>query len=51
MDAVTPLLGMVLRIRQLSSHDQVAELYQRVVTEIQAIEQELIAHGYENGMV
>ncbi|MGL4983374.1 MAG: type IVB secretion system protein IcmH/DotU [Plesiomonas sp.] len=51
IDAVTPLLGMVLRIRQLSSHDQVAELYQRVVTEIQAIEQELIAHGYENGMV
>lgn len=51
IDAVTPLLGMVLRVRQLSSHSQVGELYQRVVTEIQAIEQELMAHGYENGVV
>ncbi|MGL4268322.1 MAG: type IVB secretion system protein IcmH/DotU, partial [Plesiomonas sp.] len=51
VDAVTPLLGMVLRVRQLSGHDHVSELYQRVVTEIQAIEQELMAHGYENGVV
>lgn len=51
IDAVTPLLGMVLRVRQLSSHTQVSELYQRVVIEIQAIEQELMAHGYENGVV
>ncbi|MDO2948050.1 type IVB secretion system protein IcmH/DotU [Aeromonas simiae] len=51
IDAVTPLLGMVLRVRQLSSHEQVSDLYQRVVTEIQAIEQELAAHGYENGVL
>lgn len=51
VDAVTPLLGMVLRIRQLSQHDQVDDLYQQVVCEIQAIEQELLAQGYENGVV
>lgn len=51
IDAATPLLGMVQRVRQLSTHDRVGELYHRVVTEIQAIEQELVAHGYENGVV
>ncbi|GAA4497467.1 type IVB secretion system protein IcmH/DotU [Pseudaeromonas paramecii] len=51
VDAVTPLLGMVLRVRQLSHHDQVDVLYQQVVCEIQAIEQELLAQGYENGVV
>ncbi|OKB02971.1 type IV secretion protein DotU [Aeromonas salmonicida subsp. salmonicida] len=51
IDAVTPLLGLVQRVRLLSSYDRVPELYQRVVTEIQAIEQELMAQGYENGVV
>lgn len=51
IDAVTPLLGLVQRVRLLSRHDRVPELYQRVVTEIQAIEQELMAQGYENGVV
>jgi len=51
VDAVTPLLGMVLRIRQLARHDEVDALYQQVVCEIQAIEQELLAQGYENGVV
>ncbi|MFC3395157.1 type IVB secretion system protein IcmH/DotU [Brenneria rubrifaciens] len=51
IDAATPLLGMVERVRQLSAYDGVAELYQRVVSEIQAIEQELRTHGYENGVI
>lgn len=51
IDAVTPLLGMVLRVRLLASHEQVGELYRQVVAEIQAIEQELITHGYENGVM
>ncbi|MCP3291328.1 DotU family type IV/VI secretion system protein, partial [Aeromonas hydrophila] len=51
IDAVTPLLGLVQRVRLLSRYDRVPELYQRVVTEIQAIEQELMAQGYENGVV
>ena len=51
IDAVTPLLGLVQRVRQLTRYARVPELYQRVVTEIQAIEQELTAHGYETGVV
>lgn len=51
IDAVTPLLGMVERVRQLTAYEGVADLYQRVVSEIQAIEQELHAHGYENGAI
>ncbi|OSN05123.1 type IVB secretion system protein IcmH/DotU [Lonsdalea iberica] len=51
IDAVTPLLGMVERVRHLTTYDQVPDLYQKVVSEIQAIEQELITHGYENGVI
>ncbi|EHD20409.1 MULTISPECIES: type IVB secretion system protein IcmH/DotU [Brenneria] len=51
IDAVTPLLGMVNRVRQLSAYEDVADLYQRVVSEIQAIEQELHSHGYDNGVI
>lgn len=51
IDAVTPLLGMVGRIRQLNHYDDVPALYQKVVAEIQSIEQELSSQGYENGVV
>jgi type VI secretion system protein ImpK len=51
IDAVTPLLGLVQRVRQLSRYDRVNSLYQRVVTEIQAIDHELMAQGYENSVV
>lgn len=51
VDAVTPLLGMVARVRQLDQYASVPALYQTVVTEIQAIEQELHSHGYENGVI
>lgn len=51
IDAVTPLLGMVNRVRQLTDYEGVEELYRRVVSEIQAIEQELHSHGYDNGVI
>lgn len=51
VDAVTPLLGMVNRIRQLNQYDKVPELYRIVETEIQSVEQELHNHGYEHGVV
>ena len=51
IDAATPLLGLVQRVRQLSRYERVNELYQRVETEILAIEPELMAQGYEHGVV
>lgn len=51
VDAVTPLLGMVNRARQLQQYDKAGELYQKVVAEIQAIEQELKGQGYEHGVI
>lgn len=51
IDAATPLLGLVQRVRQLSCYERINELYQRVETEIQAIEPELMAQGYEHGVV
>lgn len=51
IDAATPLLGLVQRVRQLSRYDRINELYQRVETEIQAIESELMVQGYEHGVV
>lgn len=51
IDAVTPLLGMVNRVRQLNQYDKVSELYRTIETEIQSIEQELHNHGYENGVI
>ncbi|AIQ99826.1 type IV secretion protein DotU [Pluralibacter gergoviae] len=51
IDAVTPLLGMVNRTRQLQQYDGAGELYQKVATEIQAIEQELKGLGYEPGVI
>ena len=51
IDAATPLLGLVQRVRQLSRYERVNELYQRVETEVLAIEPELMAQGYEHGVV
>ncbi|WP_205680344.1 type IVB secretion system protein IcmH/DotU [Brenneria alni] len=51
VDAVTPLFGMVERVRQMTAYDRVPELYQSVVAEIQAIEQELTSQGYEHGVI
>ncbi|MEJ2043848.1 MAG: type IVB secretion system protein IcmH/DotU [Reinekea sp.] len=41
IDAATPLLGMVLRVRKLSHCDNVEQLYGQTVEEIKAIEVEL----------
>lgn len=51
IDAVTPLLGMVGRVRQMNTFTGVPALYQKVVAEIQAIEQELTTQGYETGVI
>ncbi len=51
IDAVTPLLGLVQRVRQLSQLTDVAALYGRVVSEIQSVEQELIDQGYAHAEV
>lgn len=51
VDAVSPLLGMVERVRQLSACDHVAELYKKVVREIEAIEQELARKNYERPVI
>lgn len=47
VDAANPLLGMVIRARDLTTLDNVAGLYQQVVEEIQAIQQELTGQGYD----
>lgn len=48
IDAATPLLGMVIRIRTLTLYDDVTRLYQQVSNEIEVIEQELKQRGYEH---
>lgn len=48
IDAATPLLGMVIRIRTLTLYDDVTRLYQQVSNEIEVIEQELKQQGYEH---
>lgn len=51
IDAATPLLGMVLRIQDLASPvADPAHLYRQVVTDIEAIEQQLEQQGYEPGI-
>ena len=47
IDAATPLLGMVMRMHTLSGSPLPDKLYQQVVTDIQAIEQQLQSQGYE----
>lgn len=46
VDAATPLLGLVLRVKQLSHYDQVPQLYVRVRDEIAAIIAEVQTLGY-----
>ena len=48
IDAATPLLGLVIRIRRLANYDAVEGLYQQVLNDISAIDQELIAQGCEH---
>ena len=51
MDAATPLLGLVIRIRRLADFRAVESLYPQVVDEVTAIDRELIEQGYERPTV
>jgi len=51
VDAATPLLGLVIRVRRLAEFRGVEELYRQVVDEITAIDRELIEQGYERRTV
>lgn len=51
IDAATPLLGLVIRIRRLADYRAVESLYQQVVDEVAAIDRELIEQGYERPTV
>ncbi|MBD3896007.1 DotU family type IV/VI secretion system protein [Halomonas sp. ML-15] len=47
VDAASSLLGMVVRVRQLDSMEDIERLYRQVVDEIAAIEVELTEQGYD----
>lgn len=51
IDAATPLLGMVLRIKEIDSESMPDNLYQQVVTDIQSIEQILREEGYDVSII
>lgn len=51
IDAATPLLGLVIRVRRLADFGQVPALYQQVVDEVSAIDRELVEQGYERPTV
>ncbi|WP_150911591.1 type IVB secretion system protein IcmH/DotU [Marinobacter halotolerans] len=51
IDAATPLLGLVIRVRRLADFQGVDRLYQQVVDEVAAIDRELVEQGYERPTV
>ncbi|RJT23731.1 type IVB secretion system protein IcmH/DotU [Buttiauxella izardii] len=51
IDAATPLLGMVLRLKTMSSRGLPDHLFGQVVTDVRAIEQLLQNQGYEPGTI
>lgn len=51
IDAATPLLGMVLRLKEMENQPLPDQLYHQVVTDIRAIEQFLQTRGYEPGAI
>lgn len=51
IDAATPLLGMVLRLKSMSSRGLPDHLFEQVATDIRAIEQLLQNQGYEPGTI
>jgi type VI secretion system protein ImpK len=51
IDAATPLLGLVIRVRRLADFHAVESLYQQVVDDVSAIDRELIEQGYERPTV
>ena len=50
-DAATPLIGLVIRIRRLTQHDDVPALYQAVRNHITAIMEEVSQLDYDAGML
>ncbi|MFO7529336.1 MAG: type IVB secretion system protein IcmH/DotU [Marinobacter sp.] len=51
IDAATPLLGLVIRVRRLADFRDVESLYQQVVDEVTAVDRELVEQGYERPTV
>ena len=51
IDAATPLLGLVIRVRRLADFHGVENLYRQVVDEVAAIDRELVEQGYERPTV
>ena len=51
IDAATPLIGMALRVRRMSSCDDIGEIYKHTVGEVKAIEVELTEAGYEHAVI
>ncbi|WP_318466720.1 type IVB secretion system protein IcmH/DotU [Photobacterium leiognathi] len=51
IDAATPLLGVVWRIRRLSHCDNIENIYRQAVEEIKAIEVELTEASYEHAVI
>ncbi|QQN37679.1 type IVB secretion system protein IcmH/DotU (plasmid) [Rahnella aceris] len=51
VDAATPLLGMVLRLKDMENQPLPTQLYQQVVADVRAIEQLLQTKGYEPGAI
>ncbi|KMQ76760.1 type IVB secretion system protein IcmH/DotU [Marinobacter subterrani] len=51
IDAATPLLGLVIRVRRLADFRNVENLYERVVDDVAAIDRELVEQGYERPTV
>lgn len=51
IDAATPLLGLVIRVRRLADFREVESLYQQVVDEVAGVDRELVEQGYERPTV
>lgn len=51
IDAATPLLGLSLRVRQLSECDNIKAIYAQTIEEIKTIEIELTEQGFEHAVL
>ncbi|MGY5537828.1 type IVB secretion system protein IcmH/DotU [Vibrio brasiliensis] len=51
IDAATPLLGLSLRVRQLSECNNIEAIYAQTIEEIKTIEIELTEQGYEHAVL
>lgn len=51
IDAASPLIGMVLRVRKLADLQDVQQLYDNSVDDISAIEAELTESGYDRAII